>query len=160
MKNNKVLMSLVAASIAAMAAAPELLKSDAPKTEDQNSEHKIIDLAAKAPKQLTDEQAALSEDAKNQVGAMLNKKAPVMKVSESVSVLVDNYGSNDESVKEKIYRDLKLTQVTPNQDSTTAPTTIFNPGATGMMTGPSTVLCHSACHGACHAACHGSRGWR
>lgn len=158
MKNNKILMSLVAASIAAMAAAPELLKTDSDQeknTADDNK--KIIDINKQA--NLTPEQEELSKDAQTQVSALLSKKAPVMKVSESVSILVDNYGSNNESTKEKIYKDLQLAQV-GHQDSTSVGTM----GASGTRSptppGGPAVVCHSACHGACHAACHGSRGWR
>lgn len=156
MKNNKVLMSLVAASIAAMAAAPELLKSDTAKNEsDKEDTKKIIDLASNT----NPEHAEMVKDVENQVGAILNKKAPVMKVSESVSILVDNYGSNDISVKEKIYKDLKLAQY--NNDSATpmAGSTVGTQTNTYGTNSP-VVVCHSACHGACHSACHGSRGWR
>lgn len=162
MKNNKILMSLVAASIAAMAAAPELMKTDSSQ-ENENQENKeenkkLIDINKQT--NLTPEQEELSKEAESQVSALLSKKAPIMRVSESISVLVDNYGTNNESTKEKIYKDLQLTQAR-DQDSTSntrlpgASTTKSNTSAP-----PTATVCHSACHGACHAACHGSRGWR
>lgn len=159
MKNSKILMSLVAASIAAMAAAPELLKSEANdhdgKQKDLNK--KLINLNDKNV-QLTAEQEELSKDAENQVGAILSKKAPIMKVSESVSILVDNYGSDDESIKEKIYKDLQLTQT---DDSTLVKSNaaLLEKKLPGKDSN-TVQVCHSACHGACHVACHGSRGWR
>lgn len=162
MKNNKILMSLVAASIAAMAAAPELMKTDSSQEnegQDNNAENKkLIDVDKQA--NLTPEQEELSKEAENQVSALLSKKAPIMRVSESISVLVDNYGSNNESTKEKIYKDLQLTQAR-NQDSTSG-TGVSGASNSRPAGGPSphTTVCHSACHGACHSACHGSRGWR
>lgn len=45
-----------------------------------------------------------------------SKKTPATKVGESVDVLVDNYGSGDKNIKNKIYEDLKLAQ--HNRDST------------------------------------------
>lgn len=155
-------MSLVAASIAAMAAAPELMKTDSSQEnegQDNSAENKkLIDIDKQA--NLTAEQEQLSKDAEDQVSALLSKKAPIMRVSESISVLVDNYGSNNESTKEKIYKDLQLTQAR-NQDSTSgAGLSGASSVRTNLSPAPHATVCHSACHGACHSACHGSRGWR
>jgi hypothetical protein len=157
MKNSKVILSLVGAAIAAMAAAPELMKKEVKENGTDNKN--IIDLA-KNSNQKSEEHAELSADVKNQMESILVKKTPIMKVSESVNVLVENYGSNDKSVKEKIYKDLKLAQ---NQDSTnigsttpgTTTTSTYNSNSAATLTS-----CHGACHSACHGACHGARGWR
>lgn len=157
MRNNKVVLSLVVASIAAMASVPELLKQE--KSDDSKKD--VIDLKKTEAK--TEEQKQLSDDVKNQMDTMWSKKTPATKVGESVDVLVDNYGSGDKNIKSKIYDDLKLAQVL-NKDSTNISpaggwsNTNVPHGATNYA--PTYVACHAACHGACHSACHGSRGWR
>lgn len=156
MKNNKVVLSLVVASIAAMTSVPELLKQE--KSDDSKKD--VIDLKKTEIK--TEEQKQLSADIQNQMDTMWSKKTPATKVGESVDVLVDNYGSGDKNIKSKIYDDLKLSQY--NKDSTyispaggwsnsNMPHAVTN-------NAPTYITCHAACHGACHSACHGSRGWR
>ena len=158
MRNNKVVLSLVVASIAAMASVPELLKQE----KSDNSKKDVIDLKGTSEAK-TEEQKQLSADVKGQMDTIWSKKTPATKVGESVDVLVDNYGSGDKNIKNKIYEDLKLAQ--HNRDSTN----ITPPGGWGSGSGvphgqynsaPTLVFCHAACHGACHSACHGSRGWR
>lgn len=157
MRNNKVVLSLVVASIAAMASVPELLKQE--KSDDSKKD--VIDLKKTEVK--TEEQKQLSVDVKNQMDTMWSKKTPATKVGESVDVLVDNYGSGDKNIKSKIYDDLKLAQ-SLNKDSTNVSpaggwsNTNVPHGQTNYA--PTYVACHAACHGACHSACHGSRGWR
>lgn len=156
MRNNKVVLSLVVASIAAMASVPELLKQE--KSDDSKKD--VIDL--KKTENKTEEQQQLSSDVKTQMDTMWSKKTPATKVGESVDVLVNNYGSGDKNIKNKIYEDLKLAQY--NKDSTNiAPAggwsnTAVPHGAYNYA--PTYFACHGACHGACHSACHGSRGWR
>ena len=99
--NNKILMSLVAASIAAMAAAPSLMKEDS-KTENKDSKDGVIKLNNEASKDVKPEVKA---ELQNQVNAMLAKKTPITKMSESISVLVDNYGDDQGSIKSNIYKD-------------------------------------------------------
>lgn len=152
MKNNKILMSLVAASIAAMAVAPELIKDK--KTESSSDNKKVIDLSQKFTK---NKDVELVASVNEQMSSILSKKTPVMKVSESINTLVENYGSSDGSIKEKIYKELNLAQY--NADSTVGADIINNTKTTGQAPAAA-VSCHAACHGACHAACHGSRGWR
>lgn len=164
MRNNKVVLSLVVASIAAMASVPELLKQEK-SSEASESNKNVIDLKIKSEAN-TDEQKLLAENVKSQMETIWTKKTPATKVGESVDILVNNYGKDDKNIKNKIYEDLKLAQYygsANNQDST-------NIGAQGgwaagnshaTNNGASQVIaCHAACHSACHSACHGSRGWR
>ena len=92
--------------------------------------------------------------------AIWTKKTPATKIGETVDVLVNNYGEKDQSIKEKIYKELKL--AANDQDSTSlAPGTYTNPLTHAQTTGAVMHMsCHAACHSACHSACHGSRGWR
>lgn len=156
MRNNKVVLSLVVASIAAMSSVPELLKQE--KSEDSKKD--VIDIKKSAIK--TEEQQQLSADVQSQMDSMWSKKTPATRIGESVDVLVDNYGSGDKNIKTKIYDDLKLSQYSKDSTSITPtndPYSITTPH--GFPThAPQYVACHGACHGACHSACHGSRGWR
>ena len=163
MRNNKVILSLVVASIAAMASVPELLKQD--KSDKKSDDSKDV-INLKTNENKSEEQKQLSSEVKTQMDSMWSKKTPATKVGESVTVLVDNYGSNDKNIKNKIYDDLKLSQYTPS--ATNKDSTQLSPGAAGMGSTSSTsttssgsiVACHVACHGVCHGACHGARGWR
>lgn len=160
MRNNKVVLSLVVVSIAAMASVPELLKQ----SKSDESQKDVIDLKIKTEgkiKVTTEEQQQLAADVENQMKSIWTKKTPATKVGESVDILISNYGTGDKNIKNKIYDDLKLAQ--SNNDSTNivpqggypAPNNhpVYN-NATPY------IACHAACHGACHSACHGSRGWR
>lgn len=154
MKNTKVLMSLVAASIAAMAAAPELLKEET-KTENIDTAKTDSNLIKLNPSSENID-PAIKAEIQSQVNALLAKKTPIMKMSESISVLVDNYGNENGSIKDTIYKELNL-GVGEVDDSTKV-----RPGGLGGLVNKNTNqnFCHGACHGACHSACHGSRGWR
>lgn len=165
MRNNKVILSLVVASIAAMASVPELLKQD--KSDKKSDDSKDV-INLKANENKSEEQKQLSSEVKTQMDSMWSKKTPATKIGESVTVLVDNYGSDDKNIKNKIYDDLKLSQYvgsTTNKDSTQM---LGAPGSSGIGGTTTTnqtssghiVACHAACHGVCHGACHGSRGWR
>lgn len=141
---NKVLMSLLTASISALAAAPALA----------GEKEKIIDVNEigsknKSTKEISPE---AKKDIKNQVNAMLSKKTPTVQIAESIDIVTDNYGKDKDTIKKKVFKDLKL-GVT--QDST-------NVGTVGVTynTGGTQSACHSVCHSACHGACHGARGWR
>jgi hypothetical protein len=168
MKNNKIIMSLVLASISAMAAAPFLLdeKKDEKKKDVANKDDatdgtttvvegkKLIDLDSVKTAKMDD---SVKDDFTKQMDAMLMKKSSVQQLSESVSILVDNYGHEDQSLRDEIYKELNFAQGT--QDSTGAGMGISPPPGSGW-SGGTTIVCHSACHVACHVACHGSRGWR
>lgn len=163
MRNNKVILSLVVASIAAMASVPELLKENK-SSDGKSGDSDVINLKSNENK--TEDQKQLSSEVKSQMDSMWSKKTPATKIGESVTVLVDNYGSDDKNIKNKIYDDLKLSQYTPS--ATNKDSTQLSPGAVGMGSASSTsitssgsiVACHVACHGVCHGACHGARGWR
>lgn len=168
MKNNKIIMSLVLASISAMAAAPFLLdeKKDENKKDVANKDEaadgttnvvegkKLIDLDSVKTAKMDD---SLKDDFTKQMDAMLMKKSSVQQLSESVTILVDNYGHEDKSLRDEIYKELNFAQ---NQDSTTLPGGQVAPVYTGNTASGGAVYCHSACHTACHTACHGARGWR
>lgn len=142
--NNKVMMSLVAASIAAMAAAPDLIKEN-PGANAEDTVIKINKTAEASPE--------IKADLQNQVNAILAKKAPVVKLSESISVLVGSYGDENGSLQNKVYKELNL----GINDSTG----VAGGAVSGLNSQSQTFnACHTACHGACHSACHGSRGWR
>lgn len=161
MRNNKVVLSLVVASIAAMASVPELLKQ----IKSDDSKKDVIDLKDKTEVK-TDEQKQLSVDVKSQMETIWTKKTPATKIGESVGILVSNYGKDDKDIKSKIYEDLKLAQHVAgpaNRDSTN----IAAVGGWANVTAHSSstaaaqvIACHGACHTACHGACHGARGWR
>lgn len=159
MRNNKVVLSLVVASIAAMASVPDLLR----KEKSDDSKNDVINLKVTS-NVTTGEQIQLQTDIKNQMETIWSKKTPATKVGESVDVLVENYGSGDINIKSKIYEELKLglyTGSSNDKDSTS-----ISPGGVGGGSGATThnavpiMSCHAACHSACHSACHGSRGWR
>ena len=161
MKNNKIIMSLVLASISAMAAAPFILdeksnekKDDLAKKDsaDENTVvegKKIIDLDAVKTAKMDD---SVKDEFTKQMDAMLMKKSSVQQLSESVSILLDNYGHQDQSLRNEIYKELNFAQGT--QDSTVTNMGIGDPGSSGW--GGGIIICHNACH----VACHGSRGWR
>lgn len=157
MKNTKVLMSLVAASIAAMAAAPDLVKeAQAAEQEPGNISHDVQHKLIELKSQDANIDPALQAEIQSQVQTLLVKKTPVTKLGESISILVDNYGQKNESLKSQIFAELNLGVL--KDDSVISVPNISPAGAPGVNTG--TTLCHAACHGACHSACHGSRGWR
>ena len=84
--------------------------------------------------------------------ALLSKKTPMLKLGEEIHILVENYGENNTSVKNELFKNLNLAQ---SADSTGS-------GSASMATPPTQTgaACHVVCHAACHGACHGSRSWR
>lgn len=146
-------MSLVAASISAMSAAPSVMAEN---MKSDNVENKnIIKLNVTNSDNID---PAIKEDLENQVNAILAKKAPITKMSESISILVDNYGDDNGSIKENIYKELNLGFAPQVVDSTS----FDRPGISNppLKSHVGSITCHTACHSACHSACHGSRGWR
>ena len=150
MRNNKVILSLVVASIAAMASVPELLKENK-SSDDKSGDSDVINLKSNENK--TEDQKQLSSEVKSQMDSMWSKKAPATKVGESVTVLVDNYGSDDKNIKNKIYDDLKLSQYMPSAVPTNQDSTKLTPGGAGMgavtpgatsSPGGNIVACHAA----------------
>lgn len=179
MKNNKVLMSLVVASISAMAASPFVLEADAENNSHASSSNnnnsnqdsdikKNENIASKTQetvaKQNISIEAILSatlmsgednlkvqKELTEQTVAMLNKKDTLQPLYESISIVAENYGSHSDKVMRKeIYDEFNFGYT----DSTAS-------GGYGSATyGAQPAACHWACHSACHSACHGSRGWR
>ena len=179
MKNqNKILISLLTASASALAAAPtfaEKLELENNQDKDNNNLKETIDIdnIINLQTSLTEEQIIVRNDIKAQIEAMLTKKAPIMKISEYVDIVVDNYGKNNESAKKQIFDELKLGGADCSPGSKSADSTCMvttggvpsnnrtNPSYGGSGYGGSPrIECHAACHNACHRACHGSRGWR
>jgi hypothetical protein len=159
MKNqNKILMSLLTASVTALSTAPTLassLEGSNIKELENANENKLIDLMAMFKiDSLTENQVLIRQDIKSQVQAMLSKKAPIIKIGENINIVVDSYGKNHESIKQEVFDDLNLA-AGGVQDSTNL---IIN-GSTATIPKPA-IACHLQCHTACHGACHGSRGWR
>lgn len=167
MKNqNKILMSLLTASVSALAAAPALaqdLKNKEQGGTVENTNSNYIDFKYVVNNnQLTEEQILVKNDIKTQVEAMLTKKAPIMKIAESIHIVVENYAKNDETIQNQVFEELQL-GATLNKDlvnrksDSTNLTGIGNTGTTGRSNITET---RAYCHTACHGACHGSRGWR
>lgn len=174
MKNqNKILMSLLTASVSALATAPVLANSldennqgNLSNTEGSKSTYINFDSVANT-ENLNAEENAIKQDIKAQVEAMLNKKAPIMKISESIDIVVDSYGKNNDSIKKQVFQDLNLAATyNPNTPNTSVNDSALSAGSVGTYTSATTQVnggvsrCHAICHSACHGACHGSRGWR
>lgn len=100
MKNNKALMCLLTASISALAAAPSFAS--------EKDSKKLIDADLFKNTDLTADQLATRQEVKSQVDILLSRKAPMMKLGESVSVVIDNYGREDISLKSSVYEKLGL----------------------------------------------------
>lgn len=149
MKNQKVLMSLLTASISALAAAPALAG-------EKNDQIISIDInkIVKNSEKLSESDIVFKNKIKTQVESMLSKKSPILQINESINIVVDNYTQNDTLIKQKVLKELNL-GAGGTQDST---------GLVGVENGQPTgsvqLACHATCHTACHGACHGARGWR
>lgn len=165
MKNqNKILMSLLTASVSALAAAPTLANET--ETAQGNAvKGNYIDFkyVVDGSEKLTEEQILVKNDIKAQVEAMLTKKAPIMKIAESIDIITENYAKNDAIIKHQVFEELQLGAAgaaacgSGTGDSTCV--TFDGTSKTGTA-GPKARQCHAVCHTACHGACHGSRGWR
>ncbi len=146
MKNdNKVLMTLLTASISALAAAPYIMEKS----------EKVIDLS-KDKNELKDEaDVAKKQEIEGQIDAMLAKKSPSLKIGENINIVVDNYGSENKNLKTQVFGEMNLSA--NDQDSTvTKSDGNFSRFDSVINTKKSAIICHTACHG----ACHGARGWR
>lgn len=155
MKNNKALMCLLTASISALAAAPSFAS--------EKDSKKLIDADLFKNTDLTADQLATRQEVKSQVDILLSRKAPMMKLGESVSVVIDNYGREDISLKSSVYEKLGLGAATRSDDSSKPPTAGTSGAVSTCASNPDlcpTVCYVVDCHSACHGACHGARGWR
>ena len=164
MKNqNKILMSLLTASVSALAAAPTLAQEQGKEVEGNYIDFKQV---VNGSDQLTEEQVLIKNDIKAQVEAMLTKKTPIMKIGESINIVVENYAKDDETIKQQVFEELNLGATNWTIDKNNRRTDSTNPniqstaGSQTARNGAAKTSCHAICHTACHGACHGSRGWR
>jgi hypothetical protein len=169
MKNqNKILMSLLTASVSALAAAPALAQDIKDKDQTnavENTAGDYIDFKYVVNNlQLTEDQVLVKNDIKAQVEAMLTKKAPIMKIAENINIVVESYAKNDETIQRQVFEELNLgvtygTTIPERRNDST--TLTINAAGKNTQSGRSqTSAPHAYCHTACHGACHGSRGWR
>ncbi len=159
MKNqNKILLSLVTASISALASAPYLVKDKADSGVPEKREGGLISPVV-ADNQVANQEDVL--DIKKAIEGVLQKKSPVVAIGKNINVVTEHYGK-DSSIHQEVLVELGAGYNPAfNQDSTV-------PGNPSTYTGPASVtntqgqvyMCHSACHGVCHSNCHGARGWR
>ncbi len=162
MKNqNKILLSLVTASVSALATAPYILSEDGSRKVDSNvnGEIKSIDInVSKEVAILTEEELQAKQEIKSYVEAVLTKKSPIVNIGKNINVVTENYAD----IKKEVLIELGAGYDASNgQDSTQAPVGSGYSGATNVTsTQGQTYMCHSACHGVCHSNCHGARGWR
>ena len=156
-------MSLITASVSALAAAPTLAQEQGKEVEGKHIDFKHV---VNGSEQLSDEQVLIKNDIKAQVEAMLTKKTPIMKIAEGINIVVENYSKNDETIKQQVFGELNLgaTNWTVNKDDrktdSTNPNISSTAGSQSIRNGGARTSCHAVCHTACHGACHGSRGWR
>lgn len=171
MKNqNKILMSLLTASVSALASAPALaeqlneVKQDkSVESTNANASHIDFQLVLGNSQQLTEEQILVKNDIKAQVEAMLTKKAPIMKISESINIVAESYSKNNETIAQQVFEELQLGAVGAscygNANSRDSTCLVIS-GQNARNGTARANNCHATCHTACHGACHGSRGWR
>lgn len=99
MNNNKALMCLLTASISALAAAPTIAAEQNP----ENSNN-IIDIEKfTSNTNLTPAQLEQKKDLRAQIDILLSRKAPQMKIGESVDIMIDSYGKNKLSLKSDMF---------------------------------------------------------
>lgn len=180
MKNNKILMSLVVASISAMAAAPFVLSEGAENADNlAKNLNDESNLASNQTAETVDavnnvqnapiaalismeeilastlktgaQNEELQKDLSEQTLAMLNKRDTLQPLYEGISIVAENYGiTKDKILRHEVYDNFNFGY----SDSTAS-------GGSGAGTHAHRPdACHWACHSACHSACHGSRGWR
>ncbi len=162
MKNqNKILLSLVTASVSALATAPYILSEDGSRKVDSssNGELKSIDInVSKEVSILTQEELQTKQEIKSYVEAVLTKKSPIVNIGKNINVVTENYGN----IKKEVFLELGAGyDASNNSDSTGSSAPAAYTGSTNVIsTQGQTYMCHSACHGVCHSNCHGARGWR
>lgn len=168
MKNqNKILMSLLTASISALAAAPYLIDGKEDKSEEKK-DGKLVGISIGSSETLSQEDKAMKQEIKGQIEAMLTKKSPMVKIGESVDIVTENYGKS-ETIRSQVFKELELGvgyDASSIQDATSqnwganaaaGNTGVSSPNGVANMCHSA---CHGVCHGVCHGACHGARGWR
>ncbi len=164
MKNkNKILLSLMTASVSALAVAPYILSEDGTRKINSNSsdELKSIDINVSQEVNnsgITKEELQAKEEIKSYVEAVLTKKSPIVNIGKNINVVTENYAN----IKKEVLIELGAGYDANNgSDSTGAAPPSAYTGSTNVdSTQGQVYMCHSACHGVCHSNCHGARGWR
>lgn len=161
MKNqNKILLSLLSASVSALATMPAMANDFKEKNDEKVDATKdnLINLPSLLnEKVLTQEEQDIKDDMRIQIEALLNKRSSMMKINQNIDLVLESFGENNQSMKNKIFQDLKLAAtIDPNNltdqkkgDSVNAPDTTRIQQLGGNQT-----ACHAVCHYACHSACH------
>ncbi len=160
MKNqNKILLSLITASIGALAAAPYLEKKSSGEGKDEKKEKSLIEFGFYKTEGSANEEEVLT--IKEAVAGVLQKKSPVVNLGKNIQVVTENYGKG-QSIHQEVMVELGAGyDPSSNQDSTTPGSPTPYTGSTSVTNTQGQVyMCHSACHGVCHSNCHGARGWR
>ncbi len=170
----KILVSLVTASISALALAPEIQKELEKENSSEKSKENKIDINDVLLSLQNDE----LKEYREQMSVLVNKKAPLTKLGDNVIIMAENYViSNDETIKDNIIqKNLKKSLEEAQKDLTEEQkqvvfglsdstwlstwTTPGNATTTGAIASETSMVCHGSCHTACHGACHGARGWR
>ncbi len=159
MKNqNKILLSLVTASISALASAPYLVKQEVDGGVPEKKDGGLISPVV-ADNQVANQDEV--QDIKKAVEGVLQKKSPVVAIGKNINVVTEHYGKGA-SIHQEVIAELGAGyDPSSNQDSTTASNPSPYTGSTSVTNTQGQVyMCHSACHGVCHSNCHGARGWR
>lgn len=161
MKNNKVILSVVLSSIAAVTAAPTVFAKSIDLNLSSAIGDKKIDMA-----EIKNFELSLSQEEKlfynligDQVGEQLTKKSSAIEISRNINSILNGYENSNMNLREEVLSELfanrQFAQLIPgnNRDSTSiqglAP--VVNAGVPITVTG---------CHSACHWACYGNRGFR
>ena len=161
MKNNKVILSVVLSSIAAVTAAPTVFAKSIDLNLSSAIGDKKIDMA-----EIKNFELSLSQEEKlfynligDQVGEQLTKKSSAIEISRNINSILNGYENSNMNLREEVLSELfanrQFAQLVPgnNRDSTNIQG--FAPGINAGV--PISV---TGCHSACHWACHGSRGFR
>ncbi len=162
MKNqNKILLSLVTASVSALATAPYILSENGSRKIDNGSSDGIKSIDINVSKEvaiLTQEEMQSKQEIKSYVEAILTKKSPIVNIGKNINVVTENYGN----IKKEVLVELGAGfDVNNGSDSTGAAPQSGYTGSTNVDSSQGQILmCHTACHGVCHGVCHGARGWR
>lgn len=167
MKNNKILMSLVVASVYAVAGAPSVIAAEKEKNTDKEAAkdtEKDVQKVASAPvislEKIADntklakkpESEGVRAKMEEDLEALLNKRVALDAIYGSISIVADNYGKDKQTLKEEVYKDFSFSYGNDSTNNGNYSGTVLPPGQQA--------FCHIGCHTACHTACHGSRGWR
>lgn len=159
MKNqDKILLSLITASVSALATAPYILEKDGSRNVESNEvdEIKSIDInVSKEVSVLTEEEIQAKQEIKSYVEAVLTKKSPIVNIGKNIDVVTENYAN----IKKEVFVELGAGVAydkNNGDDSEQVSGAGKYTGKTTVDKTPQLTFCHSACH----SNCHGARGWR